>query len=234
MGIDINFNNITYTIVSTNGELITTGTILFNGLRRALAHKIIAEKIQRRFSRKWRYVRGIREAIRKHGKRAKNILIDSCHHISRRVVEIAKEYDALIVLEDLNKLKSRANGSKGFNKKLTLWAYHRIQTFIHYKALVEGILVAYVNPKGTSRISPIGGKLTFINYRWVELPSGYIVTRDIVASRNLALRGLNLFTRDAGLSGSVAAPKAPDQMQTREGMKGKPLQVSTVSKIPQK
>ena len=65
MGVDINFGNITYTIIDTSGKLITMGTIPFNGLRRALAHKIIAEKIQRRYSKKWRYVKGIREAIRK-------------------------------------------------------------------------------------------------------------------------------------------------------------------------
>jgi len=39
---------------------------------------------------------------------------------------MALEYNALIVLEDLNKLKARANGSRKFNEKLNLWAYRRI------------------------------------------------------------------------------------------------------------
>ena len=223
MGVDINFNNITYTIVNMNGELITMGTIPFNGLRRALAHKIIAEKIQRKYSRKWRYVKGIREAMRRHCRRAKNILTDSCHYISRRIVEIAKEYNAVIVLENLNKLKTRVNGSRRFNKRLSLWVYRRIQGYIHYKALVEGLHVVYVNPRGTSRTSPIGGRVKFINYRWVRLPNSYIITRDLIASWNLALRGLNQFTRDVGPRGSMEAPKAPDQMQTQEGMRGKPV-----------
>jgi IS605 OrfB family transposase len=88
------------------------GTIPFNGLGRALSHKIIAEKIQRRYSRRWGNVKGIREAIRKHGCRARNILIDLRHYISRSIVEVAGEYNALIVLEDLDKLRSRSNGSK--------------------------------------------------------------------------------------------------------------------------
>ena len=220
MGVDINFNNITYTIVDTEGKLITMGTIPFNGLRKALARKIIAEKMQKLYPKKWRYVKGIREAIGKHGRRARNILNDSCHYVSRRIVEMAKEYNALIVLEDLSKLRSRFNGSRGFNRKLSLWAYRKIHSFIHYKALIERLQVIHVNPKGTSKTSPIGGKLVFINYRWAKLSNGHIVTRDIVASWNLALRELKLLTRDVGLRGLMVAPKAPDQMQTQEEVKG--------------
>ncbi len=234
MGVDINFDNITYTILDMNGKLITMGTIPFNGLRRALAHKIIAEKIQRKYSKKWRYVKGIREVIRRHGRRARNILIDSCHYISKRVVEVAKEYNALIVLEDLSKLKSRVNGSKSFNKKLSLWAYRRIQSYIHYKALIEGIQVIHVNSKGTSKSSPLGGKLVFISYRWIKLPNVHVVTRDIIASWNLALRGLKPLTRDVGLRGSMEAPKAPDGDEAPNPMKGKPVQVSKVLIVPKR
>ncbi len=97
MGVDINFNNITYTIINMNGKLITMGTIPFNGLKRALSHKIVSGKIQRKYPKKWRYVKGIKEAIKRHGRRTRNILTDSCHYVSRRIVEIAKKYDALIV-----------------------------------------------------------------------------------------------------------------------------------------
>ena len=234
MGIDINFDNIAYTVIDMNGKLIAMSTIPFNGLKRALSHRIVSENIQRKYPKGWRYVRGIREAIKKHGRRARNILKDSCHYVSRRIVEIAREYNALVVLEDLNKLRNRANGSRNFNKKLSLWAYHRIQSYIHYKALIEELRVIYVNPKNTSKTSPIGGKLTFINYRWVKLPNDHIITRDIVASWNLALRGLNLLIRNVGSRGSVAALKAPDQMQTQEGMKGKPVPVPIISKIPKR
>ncbi|MCD6195418.1 MAG: IS200/IS605 family accessory protein TnpB-related protein [Staphylothermus sp.] len=228
MGIDINFDNITYTIIDANRGLVSMGIIPFNGLGRALAHRIIAEKIQRKYSKKWRYVKGIREAIGRHGRRARNILLDSCHFVSRRIVEIAKEYNALIVLEDLNKLKNRVNGLKRFNKKLSLWTYRRIQSYIHYKALVEGLPVAYVSPRNTSKTSPIRGKLEFINYRWVKLPNGYVVTRDIVASWNLALRGLKSLTRDVGLHGFVEALKAPEGDETPNPMKGKPVQVPKI------
>jgi len=35
---------------------------------------------------------------------------------------------------------------------------------------------------------------------------------------------------DVGHRGSMDAPKAPNHMQTQEGMKGKPAQIPTVSK----
>jgi len=232
MGVDINFSNITYTIIDIHGNLVSMGIIPFNGLKRALAHRIIAEEIQRKYSRKWRHVEGIRGAVRRHGRRAGNILNDSSHYVSRRIIEIAKEYNALIVLENLNKLRNRANGSRKFNKKLSLWVYHRIQYCIYYKALVEGLPIAFVNPRGSSKTPPIGGKLTFINYKWAKLPNGHIVTRDIIASWNLALRCLKSLTRDVGLRDLMVALKAPDQMQTQEGMKGKPMQVLVVSKMP--
>ena len=231
MGVDINFNNVTYTIINVNGKLVSMGVSPFSGLKRALTHKIIAEKIQRKYSKKWRFVKGIRNAIRKHGRRARNILTDPYHYISRMIVEIAKEHNAIIVLEDLNKLRINANGSRKFNKKLILWTYHRIQSYIYYKALIEGLHVVQVNPKGTSKVSPMSGRLVFINYRWVKLPNGVITIRDIVASWNLTLRGLKFLTQDVGSRGFVETPNAPDQMQTQEGIKGKPVQVIKISKI---
>ena len=153
---------------------------------------------------------------------ARNILVNSCHYISRRLVKVAEEYNALLVLENLNKLRNKANGSRRFNKKLSLWTYRRIQSYTHYKALIEGLPIAYVDPKNTSKTPPMGGELESINYRWAKLPNGVITTRDIIASWNLALRGLKLLTRDVGHRGSMGAPKAPNQMQTQEGMRGSP------------
>jgi len=86
--------------------------------------------------------------------------------------------------------------------------------------LIEGLNVVYVNPRGTSKTSPLGGKLIFINYRWVRLPNGYTITRGLIASWNLALRGLKLYIRDVGSRGSVETPKAPDGDETPEPDEG--------------
>ena len=65
----------------------------------------------------------------------------------------------------------------------------------------------------------------FINYRWVKLPNEIITTRDIIASWNLALRGLKFLTRDVGHRGSVDAPKAPDGDEAPNPMRGKPVPI---------
>ena len=232
MGVDVNFDNIAYTIVDLNGRLVSMGYIKFNGLKKALAHRVIAERIQRRYSKSWRFIRGVREAVRKHSRRVRNILTDSCHYVSRKIVEIAREYNSAIVLEDLNRLRDRANGYKKFNKRLSLWTYRRIQIYIHYKALNEELQVVYVNPRNTSKTSPVGGWLKPLNHKLATLPNGYTLSRHHVASWNIALKGLNLLTRDVGLRGTVEALNTPNQMQTQEGMKGKPVpKATTVAKI---
>jgi transposase, IS605 OrfB family, central region len=130
----------------------------------------------------------VREVRTRWLRRARNILTDSSHYIAKRLVEIAKEYSAVIVLEDLGKLRERANGDK-LSWELQLWCYRRIQSFVEYKALVDGIRVVYADPRGTSKTSPNGKLLVFINYRFVKLGDA-TTTRDVVASWNLALRGL--------------------------------------------
>jgi len=52
MGADINFNNITYIIIDKCGELITMDALPFSSLKRALTHRIVAEEVQRKYSRK--------------------------------------------------------------------------------------------------------------------------------------------------------------------------------------
>ncbi len=151
------------------------------------------------------------------GELGTSLLIHATTYLARRIVEIAKEHNAIIVLEDLNKLRINANGSRKFNKKLMLWAYHRIQSYIYYKALIEGLHVVQVNPKGTSKVPPMSGRPVFINYRWVKLPNGVITTRDIVASWNLTLRGLKFLTQDVGSRGFVEIPNAPTRCRPKKG-----------------
>jgi len=188
MGVDVNFNNITYTVVDLNGNLVSMGVIPYRGLSRALHLKKLAEKLQKRFPKSWRFLKWVRRARARWLRRARNILTDSSHYIAKRIVKIAKEYSAVIVLEDLEKLKKRTNSAK-LSWESHLWCYERIQSYIEYKALVEGIRVTYVNPRGTSKRSSNGKPLKFINYKFVEL-GGTITTRDVIASWNLALRGL--------------------------------------------
>jgi putative transposase len=189
VGADINFNNVTYTVIDLSGVLITFGVIPFRGLRRTLHLKKLSEDLQRRYLNSWRFIKWVRRARGRWLSRARNILMNSAHRLSKRVVEIASEHKALIVFEDLERLKENSNNNYRLSWEKSLWCYRRVQMFTECKAIFHGIKTVYVNPFKTSRKSPNGEKLSFINYRFVKL-GNIITSRDVVASWNIALRGL--------------------------------------------
>ncbi|MCC6016118.1 MAG: IS200/IS605 family accessory protein TnpB-related protein [Desulfurococcaceae archaeon] len=216
MGVDINFNNITYTVIDLNGNLITIGVIPFKGLKRALHLKKLAEELQKRYPKSWRFLKWVRRVRGRWLSKARNILIDSAHRISKKLVEIAKEYRALIVFEDLGKLKENSKHCYKLSWEKSLWCYRRVQIFAEYKAMVYGIKTVYVDPAKTSRKSPNGKKFKFINYRFVEL-GGVVTSRDVVASWNIALRGLEKLKRMRGLGVMLSSDSSVD-----EGMRIRP------------
>jgi IS605 OrfB family transposase len=154
MGVDLNFNNITYTIIDLNGDLVSIGVVPFRGLSRALHYRKLAEKLQRRYPKNWRFLKWARRARARRLSKARNILIDTAHYVSKRLVEVAREYNAVIVFEDLEKLRENNNGGKRFSWMKPLWCYRRIQEYTEYKALIEGIKIIYMNPAKTSRRAP--------------------------------------------------------------------------------
>jgi len=189
MGVDLNFNNITYTIIDLNSELVSIGVIPFRGLKRALHLRKLAEDLQRRHPRNWRFLKWARRIRARWLSRARNILVDSAHRVSKKLVEVAREYNAVIVFEDLEEIRENSNGGKKLSWEKTLWCYRRIQEYTEYKALIDGIKTIHVNPAKTSKKSPNGKKIKFINYRFLQLGE-VVTTRDVLASWNLALRGL--------------------------------------------
>jgi putative transposase len=188
-------------------SLVSIGVIPFKGLRRALHLKKLSEDLQRRYPNSWRFLKWVRGVRGRWLNKARNILIDSAHRASKKLVDIAKEHRALIVFEDLERLKENGNSSYKLSWEKSLWCYKRIQMFAEYKAMVNGIKTVYVNPFKTSRKSPNGKKLKFINYRFAEL-GGAVTSRDVVASWNIALRGLKKLKRMRG-SRVMLSPDSP-------------------------
>jgi len=189
MGVDLNFDNATCTIVDLHGNLITIYPLPYRGLRRALHLKKLAEGLQKEHPKSWRSQRWIRRTRAKWLRRAKNVLIDSAHYLAKRLIKIAEEYDAYIAFESLKKVRENGNRGDDLAWELQLWCYRRVQEFTRYKALVKGLKTIPVNPRNTSRRSPNGKTLKFLDYKTVEL-GGIVTSRDVVASWNIALRGL--------------------------------------------
>jgi len=195
MGVDLNFDNATCTIVDLNGNLTTIYPLPYRGLRRALHLKKLAERLQKGHPKSWRFQKWIRRARARWLRRAKNVLMDSAHHLAKRLVRIAEEYDAYIAFEGLKKVRENGNHDDELAWELQLWCYRRVQEFAKYKALAKGLKTIPVSPRNTSRKSPNGRPLNFLDYKTVEL-GGVVTSRDAIASWNIALRGLEKLRRE--------------------------------------
>ena len=99
------------------------------------------------------------------GNKESRIVNDRLHKISREIVNIAKEHSAVIVMGKLNGIrKSAQKKGKRMRRLINSWAYYRLQKYIEYKAVWEGIKVMYIDEKGTSitchRCGARGGRKT--------------------------------------------------------------------------
>ncbi|MEM2220913.1 MAG: zinc ribbon domain-containing protein [Ignisphaera sp.] len=189
MTIDVNFDNITLAVFVPGGELLKLKRYK-TPLRRMLTHRIWIERIQKRYSRSWRFIKGVRRAIRRHGERIKSIAWDYAHKIGDSIAELASRYSSIVVLENLNNLRDRVNGGSSLNKKLSLWFYRRIQFTINYETLERGFVARYVNPGKTSSTCPrCGSRLKDNGGRVLRCPRcGFTGDRDVVACINLFYR----------------------------------------------
>ena len=209
MSIDLNFDNVTIAIFTLNGRLAKLKRFR-TPHRKVLTHRIWVERIQKRYSKSWRFVKGVRKAIDKHGKKIRNISWDYAHRVGDLVAELALKYRSAIILEDLEKLRENNKKGKRFNKRLGLWIYHRIQFCIEYEARERNIEVTKANPRGTSSKCPkCGGKLAENKHRILRCSKcGFVGDRDVIAAINLYKKYISKHPR-CGVSGvALNAPKA--------------------------
>jgi len=210
MAIDLNFDNVTLTVFTLDGKLIRLKK-LKTPHRKILTHRIWIEKIQKRYPKSWRFIKGVRKAIERHGKRIRNISWDYAHKLGDLVAELALKHNSVIILEDLEKLRENNKKDKEFNKKLGLWFYRRIQFCIEYEAMERNLQVAKIDPRGTSSKCPrCSGKLVEYGHRVLRcMKCGFIGDRDVTATiniYNIYKKYISKYSR-CGVSG--VAPNAP-------------------------
>jgi len=228
MAVDLNFDNLTLAVFTPNGRLVRLKRFK-TPLRKVLTHRIWVERIQRRYPRSWRYVKGVRRAIERHGERIKNISWDYAHKVGDLIAELALRHRSIIVLEDLEGL--RGNGKKGrkFNKKLSLWFYRRTQFCVEYEAKERGLKIVKVNPRGTSTRCPrCGSRLVDDGYRTLKCSKcNYVGDRDVVATVNLYLKS----SRYPRCGEPGASPNAPKPDENPSGMRGNRNEAMTSTNI---
>ncbi len=123
------------------------------------------------------------------------------HNYSKQIVDFAKEKNAFIVFEKLEKpKKSRSKMSKKEQYKLSLFTFKKLSDLVDYKAKREGIKVIYIEPAYTSKeCSHCGEKVNTQrpfngNYSLFKCNKcGIILNSDYNASINIAKKGLNIF-----------------------------------------
>jgi putative transposase len=218
MAIDLNFDNVMLAIFTLNGRLVKLKRFK-TPHREILTHKIWIERIQRRYPRSWRFIKGVKRAIERHGERVRNISWGYSHKIGDLIAELALKYQSLIILEDLDELRENNKKDKRFNKKLGLWFYRRIQFCIEYEARERGIEVVKINPKGTSSKCPrCGRKLFEDGHRMLRcMKCDFVGDRDVIATINLYKKYVSKYSR-CGVPG--VAPNAPKPDENPSGMQG--------------
>jgi putative transposase len=218
MAIDLNFDNVTLTVFTLDGKLIRLKRFK-TPLRKILTHRIWIERIQKRYPKSWRFIKGVRKAIERHGKRIRNVSWDYAHKLGDLVAELALKHNSVMILEDLEKLRENNKKDKEFNKKLGLWFYRRIQFCIEYEAMERNLQVAKIDPRGTSSKCPrCSGKLVEYGHRVLRcMKCGFIGDRDVTATINIYKKYISKHSR-CGVSG--VAPNAPKPDENPSGMQG--------------
>ena len=124
-------------------------------------------------------------------------MTDLNHKISKRIVDIALQYDnPIIVLESLDGIRNRVRGSKRFNRMMASWAFRQLINFIRYKSERAGIRVVFVDPRGSSKTcsrcghSSRSNRPTQSQFRCVAC--GYETNADRNAVINIAAAGARL------------------------------------------
>lgn len=74
------------------------------------------------------------------------------HTIAKQIVQIAKEENKGIAIEDLKGIRfSSLKKGKKFRTRVGKWSFNQLRQYISYKAILNGVPVVLVNPRYTSK-----------------------------------------------------------------------------------
>ncbi|MFP3233866.1 MAG: RNA-guided endonuclease TnpB family protein [Sulfolobaceae archaeon] len=154
--------------------------------------KSLAERLQKKYPRRWRGNKRILHRIHSFHQKARRIMEDFARKVGKWVVEIAEDFGANVIkLENLrNLIKNVDKLPKEFHDKLYLMQYRRLQYWISWQARKHGMVIEFVNPSYSSVSCPKCGKrMVEVSHRWFRCNCGYENDRDVIAIVNLNRRG---------------------------------------------
>jgi putative transposase len=148
----------------------------------------------------------------KYGRRRAERIRQLMHHVSKAVVQKARNDKTAIAFEDIRYIRQlyrRGNGqSRSYRSKLNGWSFAEIKRLVTYKAAWEGVKVIQLSVKetrGTSRLCPRCGKrVAKVDRRQLWCVECKVwMDRDVVAAMNLSFQGRSRFERSQGAAGEA-------------------------------
>lgn len=114
------------------------------------------------------------------------------HVIAKKLVEKAKDTERGIALENLRHIRERTTVRKLDRAKHSGWSFFQLQSFIEYKAKLQGVPIQYVDPRNTSRQCAACGHTEKANRktqsRFQCVSCGHVENADKNAAINIAAR----------------------------------------------
>jgi putative transposase len=216
VALDINERNVTSINSNNKTKIYDLTEVLTTHYTYYLKRKRIQEKVKNRKLRK--------QLLKKYSGKEKRKVEWFLHNVSKKIVE--DNPNSEIIMENLkgirntiNKRKLKRNKyngkmqlhrtkSKKLSRRLNFWNFRKLQKFIEYKALWNGNLVSYVNPKGTSSTCIICGRRSDPNGRLFECKCGFKMNRDLLACVNiLKMKGVQFSPDRLAMMSNVTTMK---------------------------
>jgi putative transposase len=111
-----------------------------------------------------------------------------------QLVAIAKDSDRGIAGEDLTYIRDRTRFRKQQRAKMSGWAFFQLRAFLTYKAILAGVDLRIVDPRGTSRTCNACGYEAKSNRKsqaeFVCGQCGHTENADLNAAQNIRSRAV--------------------------------------------
>jgi len=137
-----------------------------------------------------------RRAVKKVGKHEKRIVNHELHKISKAIVQEAKRTNSAIILGKLKGIRENGNGKgRRFNRKLNNFPYHKLSSYIEYKAGWLGIPILKVNEAYTSQTCSICGGKGIRHNGLFKCFCGVELNADYNGAKNIMNRAFGLVSK---------------------------------------
>jgi putative transposase len=205
IGIDVNFRNLSMTLVANGKVEKVMGQSTDNIVKIQNDYSRRRRKVQKHVTNPRKRQRKLREARGRQANRVK----DALHKTSAKLVD--ENPDATFVVEDLTNIRKTSHpyGEK-LRTYLNRWPYAEFLRMLEYKSPNK---IIKVNPGGTSSECPVcGGKVKHPAWkisRCENCDRDY--DRDRLASLAISLRGLDLCGDPFPVSAVTSVPSVMDE-----------------------